>query len=133
MTKPQTPIAARTLAVGLSSMLAALSLTAMPVLANGAPAPAPAPAPAVAVVPDAPAAAPADGRMLAQACAGCHGQDGAGMGAIASIRGLDQAEFIRIWEEFRTDARRATIMNRIARGYTDAEVAALAAYFEALQ
>ncbi|MGY6547771.1 MAG: c-type cytochrome [Roseinatronobacter sp.] len=71
----------------------------------------------------------ADGPLLAQACAGCHGQSGAGVGAIPAIRGLDAQAFVKMWEEFRADERPATIMNRIARGYTPAEVAALAAYF----
>jgi sulfide dehydrogenase cytochrome subunit len=31
--------------------------------------------------------------------------------------------------QFRADQRPATIMNRIARGFTDAELAQLAAYF----
>ena len=79
-----------------------------------------------------PAKAETDGLMLAQACAGCHGQSGEGMGAIPDIRGIASADFIRLWEEFRADERAATIMNRIARGYSEAEVAALAAYFETL-
>lgn len=80
----------------------------------------------------APAMAEPDGAMLAQACAGCHGQSGQGMGAAPVIRGQDSATFIRVWEDFRADERPATIMNRIARGYSEAEVAALAAYFESL-
>lgn len=71
--------------------------------------------------------------MLAQGCAGCHGQAGAGQGSVPDLRGYDRDGFIRLWEEFRTDARPATMMNRIARGYTEAEVAALADYFASLE
>lgn len=79
-----------------------------------------------------PAAPGADGMMLAQACAGCHGQSGEGQGAIVDIAGYDRAAFIQTWAEFRANARPATIMGRIARGYTEAEVEALADYFSSL-
>ena len=82
-----------------------------------------------------PALADADlpnGPLLAQACAGCHGQSGEGVGSIATIRGYDPEAFVAIWDEFRNDERPATIMNRIARGYSPAEVEALAAYFASL-
>ena len=70
---------------------------------------------------------------IAEGCAGCHGQSGSGMGQIPRIAGYDRTEFIHVWQEFRDNARPATIMNRIARGYTDDEVAALADYFSALE
>jgi len=71
--------------------------------------------------------------MIAQGCAGCHGQSGAGMGAVPRIAGYDREAFITTWEAFRNDERPATIMNRIAPGYTDEEVAALADYFSQLR
>ncbi len=82
-----------------------------------------------------PVAAVADPQTppIAQACAGCHGQSGAGMGAIPDIAGYDRDAFIQVWEEFRAGARFATIMTRIAPGYTDEEVAALADYFASLR
>ena len=67
--------------------------------------------------------------MIAQGCAGCHGQSGAGMGSVPRIAGYSREAFIAVWESFRNDERPAAIMNRIARGYTDEEVAALADYF----
>ncbi|MGY6634731.1 MAG: c-type cytochrome [Alkalilacustris sp.] len=81
--------------------------------------------------------AEANGPLLAQACAGCHGPSEVGAGGppegVIDIRGYDRADFLRTWEEFRMDGRPATIMNRIARGYTDAEIAALADYFASLE
>jgi cytochrome subunit of sulfide dehydrogenase len=71
--------------------------------------------------------------LLAQSCAGCHGQSGEGVGTIARIAGYDRTAFITIWEEFRNDERPATIMNRIARGYTEEEVAILADYFASIE
>jgi len=76
-------------------------------------------------------AAEPNGPLLAQACAGCHGQSGAGEGSVPDIRGYQPDDFVQVWEEFRQGNRPATIMGRIARGYTEAEVAALAAYFAA--
>lgn len=71
--------------------------------------------------------------MIAQGCAGCHGQTGAGMGSVPRIAGYGREAFITTWESFRNDERPATIMNRIAPGYTDEEVAALADYFSQLR
>ena len=67
--------------------------------------------------------------LIAQGCAGCHGQNGEGIGGTPKIAGTDREVFVRNWEALRNNERPATIMNRIARGYSDAEVAALAAYF----
>ncbi len=80
-----------------------------------------------------PAVAQPDGPMLAEACAGCHGQAGAGQGAISDLRGYDRDAFLLVWAEFAADERPATIMNRIARGYTEADVEALADFFSSLE
>jgi cytochrome subunit of sulfide dehydrogenase len=71
--------------------------------------------------------------LIAQGCAGCHGQSGEGQGAVARIAGYDRDAFLAIWQEFRDNSRPATIMNRIAPGYTDEEVQILADYFASIQ
>lgn len=71
--------------------------------------------------------------MIAQACAGCHGQAGEGESPVPKIAGKDRGLFVRAMTEFQADGREATIMNRIARGYTEAEIAALADYFASLR
>ncbi len=71
--------------------------------------------------------------LIAQACAGCHGQYGAGQGATPPIAGTPKEDFVKVWAAFRANERPATIMNRIARGYTDEEVATLADYFASLR
>lgn len=91
------------------------------------------PALAAALVAGAALAEPHPTPLIAQSCAGCHGQSGAGMGAIPGIAGIDHETFVRIWAEFRANERPATIMGRIARGFTDAEVEELAAYFASLE
>ncbi len=71
--------------------------------------------------------------LIAQGCAGCHGQAGVGEGTIPPIAGFNRNLFIANWEAFRADQRPVTIMSRIARGYSDAEVAELADYFSSLR
>lgn len=72
---------------------------------------------------------PQRSRMLALGCTGCHGLSGQGYGTIPAINRKSEAEFVRQMQEFRAQRRRATVMDRIAKGYSDEEVAALATYF----
>jgi cytochrome c553 len=71
--------------------------------------------------------------LIALACAGCHGQAGAGSGSVPKIAGYNPDLFIAQWAAFRKKERPATMMHRIAKGYTDAEVAQLADYFSKLK
>ena len=71
--------------------------------------------------------------LIAQACVGCHGQAGVGSGAVPKIAGYSRDLFIAQWTAFRNKERPATMMDRIAKGYTDAEVAVLADYFSKLK
>ena len=71
--------------------------------------------------------------LIAEGCVGCHGQQGAGRGPIPKIAGYPRDAFITQWNAFRKNERPATIMNRVAPGYTDAEVAQLADYFSQLK
>jgi cytochrome c553 len=73
------------------------------------------------------------GGALAHACAACHGSDGRSQGAIPSIDRLPAEDFIAALQAFRTDARKGTVMNRIAKGVDDAEVGAMAAFFAGRQ
>jgi sulfide dehydrogenase cytochrome subunit len=66
----------------------------------------------------------------AQGCNGCHGPAGEGAGSIPAIAGtLDRDAFLEAMRQFRADQRPATIMNRISRGFTDAELAQMADLF----
>jgi sulfide dehydrogenase cytochrome subunit len=66
---------------------------------------------------------------LAHACAGCHGTFGHSHAATPSINGKSEAEFIQLMQEFRSGQRQASVMNRIARGYTDEDFKSLARFF----
>jgi cytochrome c553 len=92
---------------------------------------------AVAAATAAPAAAQqADGRVLAMSCLNCHGPGGKSPGDIPSIAGKSQ-DFIKVaLAEFRDGKRTgtaATVMTRLAKGYSDAEIDALAQYIATLK
>ena len=74
-----------------------------------------------------------DVRYLAANCANCHGTDGraaAGAG-MPGLAGLSPAYFVEQMNAFRDGKRQATIMHQISKGYTDAQIAAMAQFFAA--
>jgi sulfide dehydrogenase cytochrome subunit len=78
----------------------------------------------------APAAQAQTTALLAGGCQGCHGVAGAGAYGIPAIHHTkSRAEFTAAMLAFRANERPGTVMGRIARGYTEAEIAALAAHF----
>lgn len=65
--------------------------------------------------------------LLSGACSGCHGVTGQGANGIPSIdQRRSRAEFVALMRGYRTDQGTPTVMNRIARGYSDAEIDLLA-------
>jgi sulfide dehydrogenase cytochrome subunit len=62
-------------------------------------------------------------------CSACHGPEGRSEGLIPSIYGLPAGRIESTMRAFRSGKRSATIMDRIARGYTNIEIAAVAEYF----
>ncbi len=71
-----------------------------------------------------------DAALLAGSCQGCHGATGEGGHGIPSIKQQQtRAEFVAAMRAFRANERPSTVMGRITRGYTDAEIAALAVHF----
>lgn len=70
---------------------------------------------------------------IAATCMSCHGPDGRSLGEIPRLDGLSRTEFVTALRDFRSGARRATIMQRQASGYTDAEIDALGDYFATLK
>ena len=72
----------------------------------------------------------ANALALSETCAGCHGTDGSSVGpASPSIGGLEGEYFIEVMKGFKNDEVYGTIMNRIAKGYTEEEIALMASYF----
>lgn len=73
------------------------------------------------------AQAPAQAPLAAYACGGCHGVGSTGSGPVVALAGRPQEEIVSAMKAFRANERPGTIMGRIARGYTDEEIAAIAA------
>ena len=94
-----------------------------------------APAAAPALAPPMPAFAapnltPSGVRSLAANCAACHGTNGNSVGgAVAGLAGLDKDYFVNQMKLFKEGKREATLMHQIAKGYSDAEISAMAGYF----
>jgi cytochrome c553 len=78
-----------------------------------------------AVVPAA-AAAPPPG---ATSCSGCHAAAPETTTAIPPLRGLTSAEIETALLAYMSGGRPATVMDRIAKGFSDQEIAELAAWF----
>ena len=68
-------------------------------------------------------------RSLAATCSNCHGTDGRALGNIPSLAGLSKVYFVEQMRAFREGKRPATVMHQLAKGYSDAELAALAEFF----
>lgn len=70
------------------------------------------------------------GSMLANTCAGCHGPNGVSVGpATPTIAGMSRDYFIESMAAYAMGDRPSTIMTRIAKGYSDADIEAMADYF----
>ena len=72
-------------------------------------------------------------RSLAATCANCHGTDGRALPGsnLASIAGMDRSYLSAQLRAFKSGARPATVMHQISKGYSDAQIDTLAAYFAA--
>ncbi len=79
--------------------------------------------PAGAQAPDAPAGA--------TACSGCHANSKTVETPAPRLIGHSPAYIIAAMQAFKTGARPATIMDRIAKGFTDDETKAIAAWYGA--
>jgi len=73
------------------------------------------------------------GVRLANACTSCHGLEGNSVGAAPALAGQAEDDLLAKLRGFKDGTAEATIMNRIVRGYTDEELAALAAYFASVK
>jgi sulfide dehydrogenase cytochrome subunit len=71
------------------------------------------------------------GQAMAQTCYVCHGPGAKGAGPIVALAGLPKDHLARQMADFKADKRPGTIMNRIAKGYTDEQLALIAEYLAA--
>ena len=62
-------------------------------------------------------------------CFNCHGTNGRGHSAIPPLAGLSKPYIIEQINAFKSGTRSATVMQQLAKGYTDEEIARAAEYF----
>ena len=68
---------------------------------------------------------------LASSCAACHGPQGNSLGGTPTLAALNNDYFIQRMQGFKSGVIPATVMHQHAKGLTDEEITALAAYFAA--
>ena len=72
--------------------------------------------------------------MLSNSCAACHGTDGRGSLKIPKLRGEKAKDIIQEMNGFKEGGdKKVTVMEHVAKGYTDEEVELMADYFSALK
>lgn len=101
-------------------LLGAIVVTALPATVAAADAP----APAESSTPPSPAAVV----NMINNCFSCHGTDGRSPGAIPSLTGKNAEQALLMLKEYKAGRLAATVMTRHAKGYTDAELEAMANY-----
>jgi cytochrome subunit of sulfide dehydrogenase len=65
----------------------------------------------------------------AAACSGCHPTSSRVSTPVPRLVGLDRAAIVRAMQDFRSGQRTGTIMDRLAKGFTDDEIQAIAAWY----
>lgn len=75
---------------------------------------------------------PPTAAMLANACGGCHGTNGGSAGpSVPSLAGQTKDAIVGAMKSFKSGERPSTLMGRLAKGYTDADFAAMGDFFAA--
>jgi len=72
-------------------------------------------------------------KSLAATCANCHGTDGrvAAGTAVPGLAGMPASYIVEQMKLFKSGTRPATVMHQLAKGYSDAQIEQIAAYFAA--
>ncbi len=70
---------------------------------------------------------------IVQTCYVCHGPDARGAAPIAPLAGLPKDHLARQMADFKADRRPGTIMNRIAKSYTDEQIGLIAETLAAMK
>jgi cytochrome c553 len=73
----------------------------------------------------------ADAPPGAAACSGCHATSQRTETPVPRLIGRNPAEIVSAMEAFRSGQRPSTVMDRIAKGFADDEVKAIAAWYGA--
>ncbi|TMK24252.1 MAG: cytochrome C [Actinobacteria bacterium] len=65
----------------------------------------------------------------AAACSGCHPASTRVTSPVPRLAGRDSAAIVKAMQDFRSGVRTGTVMDRIAKGFTDEEIQAIAAWY----
>ena len=65
----------------------------------------------------------------AAACSGCHPASTRVTSPVPRLAGRDAAAIVKAMQDFRSGTRAGTVMDRIAKGFTDEEIQAIAAWY----
>jgi cytochrome subunit of sulfide dehydrogenase len=74
-------------------------------------------------------AASADAPPGAASCTGCHAERPNANAPIPRLAGQDATAMVAAMQAYRAGQRPATVMDRIAKGFSDDEIRAIAAWF----
>jgi cytochrome subunit of sulfide dehydrogenase len=69
------------------------------------------------------------GRNLAATCANCHGTNGASVGGNEALAGKPKEDLVKTLQDFKAGRKPATIMHQLSKGFSDAQIEAIASYF----
>ena len=65
----------------------------------------------------------------AAACSGCHPASTRVTSPVPRLAGRDSAAIVKAMQDFRSGVWTGTVMDRIAKGFTDEEIQAIAAWY----
>jgi cytochrome subunit of sulfide dehydrogenase len=70
-------------------------------------------------------------RSLAATCSACHGTDGRSVSdaALPGLAGMPASYLIEQMKSFKSGARPGTVMPQLAKGFSDAQIVQIAAWF----
>jgi cytochrome c553 len=85
---------------------------------------------AAAILASVSAAYPADAPPGAASCSGCHAASPNAQTPVPPLNGRQAADIVSQMAAFKSGARKGTIMDRIAKGFSDEETRAIASWYE---
>jgi sulfide dehydrogenase cytochrome subunit len=85
----------------------------------------------LAVIVPASAAGPSDAPPGATSCSGCHPASKSVDTAVPRLNGRNPADIVTAMQAFKSGQLPSTVMDRIAKGYSEDEVKAIAAWYGA--
>jgi sulfide dehydrogenase cytochrome subunit len=72
-------------------------------------------------------------RSMAASCANCHGTTGVAQPGMETLAGQTKEDLLKKMLDFKTGKKPATLMHQLSKGYSDAQLEQLAAYFSVLK